>query len=79
MQQLFLLQEIKFILKDGAIVITLTTVAAQLLTFENPISHHVKNNIYIYKKSPLPKVFSSDVSTNKIITWNCIYIQLMPC
>jgi hypothetical protein len=57
----------KVYLGNGAILGTLTTVAAQLLTFENPISHHVKDAIYIYKKSPLPKVFASDVSTNKII------------
>lgn len=57
----------KVYLGNGALVGVLTAVTTTLLTFGSGITHHTINDIFIYKKSPLPKVFASDNSTNKII------------
>lgn len=54
-------------LGNGAILGKLSAVAAQLLTFESGISHRIPDNVFMYKKSPLPKVFASDNPNNKII------------
>ena len=57
----------KVYLGNGALLGTLSNVAAQLLTFSSGIIHHVPENVNIYKKNPLPKVFASDNASNRII------------
>jgi hypothetical protein len=57
----------KVYLGNGAILGVLSAVTATLLTFESGITHYIIDELFIYKKSPLPKVFASDNSTNKII------------
>jgi hypothetical protein len=57
----------KVYLGNGALLGTLSNVAAQLLTFSSGIIHHVPDNVNIYKKNPLPKVFASDNASNRII------------